>query len=99
MKRGGQLKRKKPLRRFGLRRIRELVAERRFRALVLERDGYRCQRCRRDRCAALDAHHLLPRGRGGSHHISNGVTLCRACHDGVHGIYGGRVADWKDWMR
>ena len=28
----------------------------------------------------LEAHHIKPRGQGGSHHPSNGISLCQECH-------------------
>lgn len=60
-------------------------------ALILERDGG-CARCgqgtRGQRGVDYDIHHRRPRGMGGSkeafvNYPSNGVTLCRSCHDHV----------------
>lgn len=53
---------------------------------VRERDQRRCVNCHRDGSdITLDVHHIVPRGRGGSHRLSNMITLCRQCHDAAHG--------------
>lgn len=45
-----------------------------------------------DYCAAcsaaddLEHHHIIPRSIGGSDDETNVVTLCRACHCGLHGL-------------
>lgn len=51
---------------------------------VLARDGHRCQGpgCRGTRF--LEVHHLKPRRRGGSHALTNLVTLCARCHQLLH---------------
>jgi 5-methylcytosine-specific restriction endonuclease McrA len=49
---------------------------------VLERDGWRCQRCgRRDK---LQIHHIIPRSRLGADAEENLITLCAQCHREVH---------------
>lgn len=55
----------------------------RFRSSVLHRDQFVCLRCGTNE-GQLDAHHVTPRGRGGSHHPGNGATTCRRCHDWIH---------------
>jgi len=62
------------------------------REAAFRRDGRRCRRCRST--SHLEAHHLRSRARGGAHHESNLVTLCRTCHRGV--TYH-EVDDWRDW--
>lgn len=61
---------------------------------VFERDGYHCQCCGAHngdgRYVELHAHHILnwkdnPENR---YDISNGVTLCVACHNAFHSVYG-----------
>ncbi len=53
-----------------------------LRRRVLERDGWRCQRCgRRDR---LEVHHLEHRSRGGRDANDNLIVLCRECHELIH---------------
>lgn len=58
---------------------------------IYERDDWACQNCGRrggpygDQ--ELHAHHIVPKGRGGSHRISNLVTLCDDCHAAVHNRY------------
>jgi 5-methylcytosine-specific restriction endonuclease McrA len=51
--------------------------------LVKERDGYACVLCgSRDRVVA---DHIVPLGRGGSHDVANGQTLCHRHHAEKHG--------------
>jgi 5-methylcytosine-specific restriction protein A len=56
--------------------------------LVYQRNEYTCQNCGRRGGpygdVELHAHHVVPKGRGGSHRVSNLVTLCGACHRAVH---------------
>ena len=62
----------------------------RWRNAVLERDGYRCQKCGR-RCKKLErglaAHHVRPYATNveARYDVNNGLTLCRACHMALHG--------------
>ena len=60
-----------------------------FQQLIIGLDG----RCMNSRCEwhrrsteALVAHHIIFRGHGGGDTEENGITLCRICHDLVHGI-------------
>jgi hypothetical protein len=52
---------------------------------VLARDRYICRNCRRDADdlfdwdSELDAYYIVPRYRGGQHHLDNLVTLCTEC--------------------
>ena len=55
----------------------------RLRGFVFKRDGYTCQRCRR-KVKSPDCHHIRPVGKGGNHHPSNLVTVCRNCHKKIH---------------
>lgn len=54
---------------------------------VHKRDRHRCQNCWREEkeVECLDVHHVVPRGRAGSHRFSNLLLLCRRCHDAAHG--------------
>ncbi len=48
-----------------------------------KRDNYQCQHCGRQfekGRYGLDCHHILPIRDGGSNHLSNLTSLCRACH-------------------
>jgi 5-methylcytosine-specific restriction endonuclease McrA len=48
------------------------------RALVRQRDGGVCRNCgSTDR---PQVHHVIPARYGGTHDLSNLVTLCRSCH-------------------
>ena len=55
---------------------------RNFRAKVLWRDEYTCQRCGAKE--KLNAHHIMGKGRGGTNTPKNGITLCKKCHDELH---------------
>jgi 5-methylcytosine-specific restriction endonuclease McrA len=50
---------------------------------VLERDGWRCQKC--GSLENLQVHHKIRRSRHGSDSLANLVTLCAHCHMGEHG--------------
>lgn len=50
----------------------------------LDPDGARCWNCGR-KARRLDLHHVIPRGRGGHHTVSNLELWCRDCHSKVHG--------------
>jgi len=68
-----------------------------WRNAVLERDNYVCQHCGR-RCAkherGLAAHHIMAYATNPlwRYDLSNGMTLCRACHMDLHGRALGPVA-------
>lgn len=55
---------------------------------VYKRDGYSCQNCGRRGGRGgdyeLHAHHIVPKSKGGSHHVDNLITLCKGCHAAVH---------------
>ncbi len=91
-----------PLKRRGRRAERERAALDEFRDAVLNRayDGngrYLCCRCEKHlHRHEIDPHHVVPRGRGGTHDPKNGVALCRACHSGVHDH---TVKDWRSWLK
>lgn len=66
------------------------VAWHAIRDAILERDDQVCTMCR-DKGSTfheLEAHHIIPRSRGGSDHPLNLVTLCKKCHHGK--VHGGR---------
>ena len=49
---------------------------------ILERDGWKCQRCgRRDQ---LQIHHIVRRSQSGADGEQNLVVLCSECHRRVH---------------
>ncbi len=50
---------------------------------VLERDGWRCQKC--GSLENLQLHHRIKRSQQGSDLLSNLVTLCACCHMAEHG--------------
>ncbi len=56
---------------------------------VYERDRYTCQNCGRQGGpygdAELHAHHIVPKSTGGTHKKSNLKTVCRDCHQAIHG--------------
>jgi hypothetical protein len=56
---------------------------------ILERDGWRCQKCG---CSKnLDVHHLRRRSSLGDDAETNLITLCRECHQSSHGFAFSRV--------
>lgn len=71
---------------------------------VRKRDNYRCRisdltrgrRICKNRFPPpfhhlLHAHHILERGRGGSDHPSNVITICCVCHGWLHNKPLGRI--------
>jgi 5-methylcytosine-specific restriction endonuclease McrA len=53
---------------------------------VLERDGWRCQRC--GSLDNLQIHHKVRRSQQGTDSLDNLVTLCAYCHMAEHGQLG-----------
>jgi len=64
---------------------------------VYERDDYKCQNCGRVGGEAgesnLHAHHIVPKKKGGTHKMSNLVSVCEQCHNAIHND---RTAPTKD---
>jgi 5-methylcytosine-specific restriction endonuclease McrA len=58
-------------------------AYRRLLKRVLERDGWRCQKC--GSLKDLQVHHRKYRSRQGDDSLANLVTLCAHCHTEEHG--------------
>ena len=54
--------------------------------IVHQRDRNRCSDCGAvvDNPDELDLDHIVPRGAGGSHRLSNMSSLCRRCHEAKH---------------
>lgn len=56
---------------------------------IYRRDNYTCQNCKarggRHGDTELHAHHIVPKSKGGTHKKRNLVTMCKACHDAIHG--------------
>ena len=67
---------------------------RRWSAAVMRRDKYLCQDCKRygRNVPAEAAHHIVPiKERPDlAYRVSNGVSLCRKCHNKRHPEKGGR---------
>ena len=55
---------------------------RNWKAKVLWRDKYICQHC--DSKKNLHTHHIISRNDGGTNRVSNGITLCKECHEDLH---------------
>ena len=72
----------------------------RVRRAVLQRDGYRCRRCRRP--GRLEVHHVQPLHEGGAALVlANLLTLCRGCHIQEHNSEKQdpeRLA-WREYLR
>lgn len=95
-------KKRKALARRGARSKREAEALAAFRKAVLERAGYKCERCRKPSHPVygprLEAHHRLARSQGGSNDPSNGAALCGG-PDGCHArVTDHRAPDWRAWV-
>lgn len=58
---------------------------------VLERDGWRCQKC--GSLENLQIHHKVKRSQQGNDSLENLVTLCTYCHMGEHGQLAYRAGD------
>ena len=56
---------------------------RRLMKRVLERDGWRCQKC--GSLENLQVHHKIRRSHQGGDALANLVTLCAYCHVAEHG--------------
>ena len=56
---------------------------RRLMKRVLERDGWRCQKC--GSLENLQVHHKIRRSQQGDDCLANLVTLCAYCHMAEHG--------------
>ena len=46
--------------------------------IVLERAGFQCENCGRDKHLTVD--HILPKSAGGNGELGNLQILCRPCH-------------------
>lgn len=59
------------------------------RKAVYQRDGYQCQNCGSaggpKGNKELHAHHIVPKAQGGTHKKSNLITVCKDCHNSIHG--------------
>lgn len=59
------------------------------RKAVYQRDNFTCQNCGRRGGPygnyELHAHHIVPKSKGGTHRKSNLKTLCKQCHNSIHG--------------
>lgn len=53
-----------------------------WRQKVLWRDNYTCCKCKSKE--NLQTHHINTKLKGGSNAVSNGITLCKGCHDALH---------------
>jgi len=90
------LERGRGLRPVGTRAKRSRSARERFKRLVRERAGERCERC--GSVYKVEAHHFLPTGRDGPDDPANGVALCGGpdgCHIRVHRH---QAPDWRAWI-
>ena len=65
---------------------------RRLMKRVLERDGWRCQRC--GSLKDLQVHHQTKRSQQGDDALRNLVTLCAHCHMAEHGQLCYQGSEW-----
>lgn len=66
---------------------------RNLRHIVFERDSYTCVLCER---GATDAHHVIPRSRGGRNVPHNLVSLCRPHHMKLHHTLPVSIDEYED---
>jgi hypothetical protein len=52
-------------------------------AYVLHRDGYQCQKCKKQK-VKLEVHHIVFRENGGTDIPTNLIALCKDCHKKLH---------------
>ena len=70
----------------------------RLRAAVLERDDYRCRKCRIR--TAAQVHHLVPVARGGAYFDpGNLIAVCRPCHRELHDTRTPAQREWDAYLR
>jgi len=70
-------------------------ARRAVRLVVMERDGWTCQRCG---APATDAGHIVPESHGGSYTADNLQAECVRCNRGDgYAIASGQTATPTDW--
>jgi 5-methylcytosine-specific restriction endonuclease McrA len=67
-------------------------AWREARITVLDRDKHVCRACGSKH--GLDVHHVIMRSLGGEDLPKNLISLCRSCHQAVHGHV--LVLRWRD---
>lgn len=62
---------------------------------IMERDHWRCRMCfeRGGRAARLQVHHIVTVASGGGNDYANLLTLCDACHGGVHSVAAEEAVD------
>lgn len=78
---------------------RQRAKEKKWRKLVLERDGFKCQKCFSEK--GLCAHHIkywdnYPDIR---YDLNNGLTLCRKCHAALHKNKKGKKSKKPVWNK
>ena len=84
------------------RAMRQTKEYREWRKTIFQEDNYTCQKCGQ-RGGSLNAHHIEsftahPELR---FDITNGVTLCKQCHNDFHKIYGKigfNTEDYYEWL-
>ena len=70
----------------------------RVRRAALQRDDYRCRKCRRP--GRLEVHHVQPLEKGGAAlELANLVTLCRDCHLDAHNPEKPERRAWRAFLR
>ena len=74
-----------------------------WRLEVYHRDNFTCQKCGESISGKLNAHHVEGYTDNPSLRtkLSNGVTLCKDCHDNYHHLYGRNHATkekFEEWM-
>jgi len=53
--------------------------------MIILKDRYICELCRREEVPKVTEHHLIPREEGGKD--GDVVWLCESCHKQIHALY------------
>lgn len=79
--------------------VRDRQVPKHLRNKTLERDDFSCVRC--GSTEELEAHHIIPRDRGGDDTLENMATLCHDCHQEAHSKslpYETQTEFWESWV-
>ena len=83
---------------------RDIPEYKEWRVSVYERDNFTCQKCGDSTGGNLNAHHIEAYADNSELRtkLSNGVTLCKDCHNNYHHLYGRKHATrekFEEWIR
>lgn len=75
----------------------EMYGYQNLKQYILNRDGYACNCCKKGskQNVELQVHHIIFRSNGGTDTKNNLITLCKPCHDKLHGRKDGQKESMK----